>query len=436
MARKRIHILTAVNAANVSKSGGTYTIKDVCGAVDGLVMNSMLYPGEQLANAAASLEDRPAPAGHPKNAAGQYISATSGDALLSAFVGAICRNARHEGGRTLVDVVVNEAQAKAHPDGVRLVERLDAAITGNNADPIHVSTGLYCEAIQANGESGGKAYSRIATGIKYDHLAILLNEQGAGTPADGVGMWLNSEGQPEEVEQATLQVHAEDKRSAGLKAWVMRLIGNGSSDMSFEAIQSGLHALLPEGAWLSQVFDRHAIWTDKDGRFWRQDYTVSSDGSLAFAGQVKEVRREVTYEEVDPITNLEEDPVKEQILAVLNAAGISTAGLDEAQLLAAYNAHVAKPHKDALTAANSKLAEFEANAKKEEAAKVDALAAQLAVNSSLTVEDFKALGLKRLEELAAKAAPVLTGNAGGAGGADPYADYPDNPGFDPKEGKQ
>lgn len=416
MARKRIHILTAVNAANVSKSGGTYTIKDVCGAVDGLVMNSMLYPGEQLANAAASLEGKPAPAGHPKNAAGQHISATSGDALLSAYVGAICRNARHEGGRTLVDVVVNEAQAKAHPDGARLVERLDAAITGNNADPIHVSTGLYCEAIQANGESGGKAYSRIATGIKYDHLAILLNEQGAGTPADGVGMWLNSEGQPEEVEQATLQVHAEDKRSAGLKAWVLRLLGNsGSADMSFDAIQSGLHALLPEGAWLREVFDRYAIWTDKDGRLWRQDYTVSSGGSLAFAGQVKEVRREVTYEEVDQTTNSsKEDPVKDQILAALNAAGISTAGLDEAQLLAAYNAHVAKPHKDALTAANSKLAEFEANAKKEETAKVDALAAQLAVNSSLTVEDFKALGLKRLEELAAKAAPVLTGNAGGA----------------------
>lgn len=432
MARKRIHILTAVNAANVSKSGGTYTIKDVCGAVDGLVMNSMLYPGEQLANAAATLEGKPAPAGHPKNAAGQHISATSGDALLSAYVGAICRNARHEGGRTLVDVVVNEAQAKAHPDGVRLVERLDAAITGNNADPIHVSTGLYCEAIQANGESGGKPYSRIATGIKYDHLAILLNEQGAGTPADGVGMWLNAEGQPEEVEQATLQVHAEDKRSAGLKAWVLRLLGNsGSADMSFDAIQSGLHALLPEGAWLREVFDRYAIWTDKDGRLWRQDYTVSSGGSLAFAGQVEEVTRKVTYE---PITNREEDPVKEQILAALNAAGISTAGLDEAQLLAAYNAHVAKPHKDALTAANSKLAEFEANAKAAEEAQVTELATKLATNSALSVEDFKALGLKRLEELAAKAAPVLTGNAGAATKpGDEFATYDPNQFL--KEGK-
>lgn len=432
MARKRVHILSAVNAANVSKTGSTYTIKDVCGAVDGIVMNAMYYGGSELGKAAASLEGRPAPAGHPKNSAGQHISATNGDALLTAYVGAICRNARHQGGRTLVDVVVNEAQARAHPDGVRLVERLDAAITGNNADPIHVSTGLYCEAIQANGESGGKSYSRIATGIKYDHLAILLNEQGAGTPADGVGMWLNAEGQPEEVEQATLQVHAEDKRSAGLKAWVLRLLGNsGSADMSFDAIQSGLHVLLPEGAWLREVFDRYAVWTDKDGRLWRQDYTVGSDGSLAFAGQVQEVTRKVTYE---PITNSsKEDPVKDQILAALNAAGISTAGLDEAKLLAAYNSMVAKPHKDALTAANSKLAEFEATAKAAEDAQVTELATKLATNSALSAEDFKALGLKRLQELAAKAAPVITGNAGAGTTGDEFATYDPNQFL--KEGK-
>ena len=143
---------------------------------------------------------KPAPAGHPKDAEGRFISATNGDALLTAYVGAVCRNARHEGGRTLVDVVVNEAQAKAHPDGAKLVERLDAAISGNNADPIHVSTGLFVQPIQANGESRGKKYDRIATGLQYDHLAILLNERGAGTPEEGVGMFLNAAGQPEASE--------------------------------------------------------------------------------------------------------------------------------------------------------------------------------------------------------------------------------------------
>ena len=150
MTTRRVHIRSAVNAAAVSKAGGFYTIRDVCGAVDEIVMNGVLYPGAELAAGAPTLEDKPAPAGHPK-VNGRFVSASSGDAMLTCYIGAVCKNARHVGGRTLVDVVVNEAQAKALPDGAKLVERLEAALTGANADPIHVSTGLYFEAVAENG---------------------------------------------------------------------------------------------------------------------------------------------------------------------------------------------------------------------------------------------------------------------------------------------
>lgn len=422
MSKKRAHILSTVNAANVSKAGSTYTIKDVCGAVDNIVMNTTLYPADQLAAGVPSMEGRPAPAGHPRNAQGHAISATNGDALLTSYIGAVCRNARHEGGRTLVDVVVNESQAKAHPDGLKLVERLDAAITGTNTAPIHVSTGLYFEPINTNGEAGGKKYNRIATGIRYDHLAILLNERGAGTPDDGVGMFLNEAGEPEEVEEFTLNVDPEDKRSAGLMRWINRLVGNGSADVSFDQITSDLYALMPEGAWVREVFDRYCVWADKDGRLWKQDYSISSEGSLAFSGSAVEVRREVKYE---TITNSKEaDPVKEQILAALNAAGIAVAGLDDAQLLTAYNSLVTKPHVEALTAANSKVAGFEAAQTAALNAERDQLAAELAVNSSLTADDFKAMPLARLKELkaTAKAAPIVVGSTA-TKPADEFAGY-------------
>lgn len=426
--KKRVHILSAVNAANISKSGGTYTIANVCGAVDDLVMNGMLYPGDQLAAGAASLEGKPAPAGHPKNSAGQFISASNGEALLSAYAGAICRNARHEGGRTLVDVVVNEAQAKAHPDGAKLIERLDAAITGNNAEPIHVSTGVLVRPITANGESRGKKYQRIATNLEYDHLAFLLNERGAGTPEEGVGMFLNAEGQPEAIERVELNTEPEDKRAAGLKAWVLRLLGNGT-DLSFDQISSGLYKSLGDGCWLMEVYDRYAIWSDQTGALWRQDYSVSSDGSVAFAGQPAEVTRKVSYE---PVSNRQEkDIVKDKILAALNAAGIKTEGLDESALLAAYNSLVSTaataPVQEKLTAANSKLAEFEQNAQAAEAAELTALATELATNSkgTLTADDFKAMGLKRCKELKAnsKAAPVLPAGGAGAKPGDEFASY-------------
>lgn len=423
MKKKHVHIISTVNASAVSHADGVYTISGVCGAVDDIVMNAMLYPADQLAAAATTLEGKPAPAGHPKDAKGHHISALNGDALLTHFCGAICRNARHEGGRTLVDVVVNEAQAKAHPDGAKLVDRLHAAVNGQNPDPIHVSTGLFSHQITANGESRGKKYSRIAVNINYDHLAILLNEKGAGTPAEGVGMFLNAEGQPEEIEVAEVNAQAEDRRYEGLAGWIRRLIGN--SEMSFDAIQSALHTGLPDGAWLREVFERYAIWTDRDGRLWRDDYSISSDGQAKWAGHPVEVTRKVSYEAIS--TNQEEpDPMKDKILAALNAAGIKTDGLDDGQLLSAYNSLVAKPHEDKLTEANGKLAAFELEANKAKEQEAAALAKELAINTSLTEQDLVKLGLDRLRELKTNAgkpgaAPVAP--AAGGKADDEFAGY-------------
>lgn len=417
---KRLHILSTVNAANVSKSGAVYTIRDVCGAVDGIVMNRKLYPADELAKGAPSMEGKPAPAGHPKNSAGQAISALNGEALASAWIGSYARNARHQGGRTLTDIVVNEAQARAHPVGAKLVQRLDAAIDGTNSDPIHVSTGLYHDTIAVSGESEGQAYDSIVTNIRYDHLAILVDGRGAATPEQGVGLFLNEQGEPEEIETVEVNHEPEDKRAACLMRWIRRLVGNGAADMSFDQITSALYAALPKGAWLREVFDHYCIWCEEgSGTLWRQDYALTSDGSVAFPSTAVEVTRKVEYE---PVTNHEKgDTVKETILAALNAAGIAAAGLNDAQLLAAYNELQAKPERDALTAANSKLAEQELAANAAADAELTALATALAVNTSLTVADFKAMGLARCKELSVKAAPVVTSST--TTKADEFAGY-------------
>ncbi len=420
MTTRRVHIRSAVNAAAVSKAGGLYTIRDVCGAVDDIVMNGVLYPGAELAAGAPTLDGKPAPAGHPK-VNGRFVSASNGAALLTSYIGAVCTNARHVGGRTLVDVVVNEAQAKALPDGAKLVERLDAALSGANADPIHVSTGLYFEAVAENGESKGKRYTVKATRPRYDHLAILLNERGAGTPDDGVGMWLNAEGAEQPVEAVALNLDAEDKRSAGLMRWVQRLLGNsGSADLSFGEIERGLATTLPEGSWLQEVFDRYAIYCDRDGKCWRQDYSVGSDGSVAWSGTAQEVRRKVEYEAVNRATHQEQDPMKDLILAALNKAGIKTEGLDESALLAAYNSLTVKPVQDQLDAANATLKANADAQRAAEQAEVDALAAELSTNSLLKAEDLKALPLARLREIkanrGASAAPVLPAGAASGDG--------------------
>lgn len=427
---KRVHIKAVVNAANVSKDGAVYTIRDVCGAVDDIVMNQRLYPAKELAKGAPSMRGKPAPAGHPKNKDGKHISATNGEALMSAWIGAYCANSRHEGGRTLTDILVNGDMAKATPRGSELVERLEAAIAGSNVEPIHVSTGLNLEEVVANGESRGKKYTSIATNIQYDHLAILLNETGAGTPEEGVGMFVNSAGQEEEIE--TIEVNAEpaDRRFEGIKGWLHKLVTN-SGDISFDQITSEIMAKLPDGAWPREVFSNYFVWCDRDGKLLKQDYALSSDGSLTFVGQAVEVTRKVEYE---PITNHQRtDPVKENMIAVVNAAGVSgVAAMTDAQLQAAYDAVKAKPHIDALAAANAELEKFKTAANAAADTELNALATELAVNSALTVDQLKKLGLEDLRALktAAKAAPVTVGNSATKKPGDEFAGYSMNSHFE------
>lgn len=416
MTQHRVNIITAVNARAVSKAGDVYTVAGVVGAVDDIVMNGRLYPAAELAKAAKSLEGKPAPAGHPKNSKGHFIRATNGEGLASAWIGAYCRNARHEGGRTVCDVVINANQAKAMPAGAEILARLDAAISGASVEPIHVSTGVFMREIAANGESRGKQYRSVATDLEYDHLAILPNEQGAGTPADGVGMWLNSENAESAVETVALDTNAADLRgeSGALSRWLHRLIGRNSSDeMSFEAIQRAIKAALPEGDnWPVEIYPRSVVWVDTDNRLWQQDYAVSSAGVVSLAGDRVEVRREIEYKPVEVETNRQEpDPMKDQIIAALNAAGIDAAGLSDAQALTAYSQLVQKPIADKLAAVNAEIEAIKARELAAVNAERDKLADALAVNSALTADELKALPLDALRRLSAPgAAPVVVAN--------------------------
>lgn len=440
MSKKRVNLLSAVNAKNVSRSddGSTYTVRDVVHAIDGIVLNGRLYAGDELSKSVATLNGKPAPAGHPKDSKGRHITATHGEALAANWVGAYCTNSRYEGGRAMCDLTINAAQAKAMPAGAEVLQRLDAAIAGTNTEPIAVSSGLMLREVAENGESRGKKYRARAVDMNFDHVAILLNEAPAGTPEEGVGMFVNEAGEEGQVETVTVNTEPEDRRHQGLTGWLRKLLGNGS-ELSFEAIREGLYKGLPEGAWVREVFARYAIWADGAGKLWKQDYSVADDGSVAFFGTAQEVREEREYE---PVTNLKKDAMKDMLIAALNSAGISTEGLSDAQLLAAYNTHVKAaaeaPLKTELAAANAKLQTFEANAQAAEATELATLATELAANSAgtLTADDFKAMGLKRCRELKGngKAAPVVPGGTGSTKPGDEFAGYDINALIDAADG--
>ncbi|HHD2130258.1 DUF2213 domain-containing protein [Klebsiella quasipneumoniae subsp. similipneumoniae] len=228
MKRNRVNVLSVVNSAsNISTEtidGKSHlVVRGITPVVDDIVMNKKLYPAAEIEKAYNTLERNPMPLGHPK-VDGKHVSARDVRAVNEYHVGAWLQNVSHEGGKVTGDMYVNRQYAESSEKGKRLINRLDEMISGTNSEPIHISTGLLYSGIAANGESKGKKYNEIATNMMFDHVAVLLDEPGAGTPAEGVGIFVNAEGDELEIEVVNLADADEpDPQDAAFKTFFNQL---------------------------------------------------------------------------------------------------------------------------------------------------------------------------------------------------------------------
>ncbi len=208
MKRNRVNVLTVVNSAsNITTEtidGKPHiVVRGITPVVDDIVMNRKLYPAAEIEKAFNTLERNPMPFGHPK-VDGKHVSARDVRAVNNYHVGAWLQNVSHVDGKVTGDMYVDRRYAEGSDNGKRLINRLDEMASKANVDPIHISTGLLYSGIAANGESKGKKYNEIATNMMFDHVAVLLDEPGAGTPEEGVGIFVNSDGSEQELEVVNL----------------------------------------------------------------------------------------------------------------------------------------------------------------------------------------------------------------------------------------
>ncbi|HCE4088985.1 TPA: DUF2213 domain-containing protein [Klebsiella pneumoniae] len=228
MKRNRVNVLTVVNSAsNITTEtidGKPHiVVRGITPVVDDIVMNRKLYPAAEIEKAYNTLERNPMPLGHPK-VDGKHVSARDVRAVNEYHVGAWLQNVSHKDGKVTGDMYVNRQYAESNDKGKRLINRLDEMIAGTNSEPIHISTGLLYSGIAANGESKGKKYNEIATNMMFDHVAVLLDEPGAGTPADGVGIFVNAEGDELEIEVVNLaDADVPDPQDASFKTFFNQL---------------------------------------------------------------------------------------------------------------------------------------------------------------------------------------------------------------------
>lgn len=339
-----IHVKSlAINASNISTTtiNGQehYVIRGAVPIVDDIVMNGGLYPAEEINNSYQTMERKLMPIGHPM-VNGKYVSANDPQAVNDYYAGAWAQNVSKANDKVVMDVYVNKAVADTKPDGKRLIQRLDDMITGNNADPIHVSTGLLLNKEQKAGESKGKKHSWVAHNMQFDHIAILLDEPGAGTPDEGVGMFVNADGQEADVESTSL-IDAANSLKDGWWNKVKFFISN-ASEMSFDDIYQALRMSIKQDdkkwRYVVSVWPDHFVY-EEDGentkpKLFDQKYLIS-DKVVTLVGDPVEVVRKPTEYEVK--TNGEINPMKELIINALQAAGKPTEGKSDAELMDAYN---------------------------------------------------------------------------------------------------
>lgn len=190
--RIRVNVRALANTKAVrreKRNGRDVVIVPSATLPDDVIMNGIMYPADEIEKSYKSLNRAPAPLGHPL-INNQFVSARDPEGINLGWVGAWNENVRRENGRVFLDKVIDVEVASRSDGGKAVLNAID------KAEPVHTSTGLYCDLEAANGDA---EYKHIARNIEFDHDAILIGEDGAATPDQGVGMFVNSQGENEEI---------------------------------------------------------------------------------------------------------------------------------------------------------------------------------------------------------------------------------------------
>ncbi len=193
MPQVRVNVRSLANVKAVRKekrNGRDVVIVPSATLPDDVVMNGILYPADEIEKSYLSLNRKPAPLGHP-TINGKFVSASDPEGINLGYIGAWNENVRREGGRVWLDKVIDVEVANRSEGGKAVLAAIEAG------GPVHTSTGLLCTLDMANADADHK---HVARNMFFDHDAILLGEEGAATPAQGVGMLVNSKGEEKEIQ--------------------------------------------------------------------------------------------------------------------------------------------------------------------------------------------------------------------------------------------
>jgi hypothetical protein len=171
-----------------------YLVAPMIMIVEGVLNGSsgkLFYPADELSAAPDLWNNKPVVVNHPE-IQGKPLSACSPDVLSDYQVGQI-HNTVYEDRKLKA-----EAWLRVNRLEKKFPEILNAL---NEGRMMEVSTGLFAEYEVHNGEHNGRDYKAVVRNIRPDHLAILPNDIGACSIADGAGLLRVNAANLEEVDR-------------------------------------------------------------------------------------------------------------------------------------------------------------------------------------------------------------------------------------------
>lgn len=185
----------------VSHNGRNYLVAPASLIVPGVLNGSdgaLYYPPEEVSRNVSSWDGVPLVVYHPLTENGQPTSALTPEGKTDKAVyqrvgvGAL-RNTRYDGNRLVAEAWFDEEHTRNHDVNLfgpsKILPRLNAE------QAIELSTGLHVERDVRNGScpKTGRPYDAVARNYRPDHLAVLPDQRGACSVADGCGVVVNTE---------------------------------------------------------------------------------------------------------------------------------------------------------------------------------------------------------------------------------------------------
>lgn len=241
-----------------------------------IVMNGILYDEKDVEASIGTLDMSPVTIGHPV-VNGKFAPAS--DPISQAAYGILGAHNRVKGktddGRWVVEKLIPTEQLQNTERGKKLAEAI------KHKRPIHTSTGVYLTKEPEIGVNAmGQEYTSRAKIDRFDHDAILLNEVGAATPEQGVGIFVNASGESEETEVMYVNLSSGDDFSMSSNGMRMKLQ---------EAAQKQFNPENEDKIWIYvEDFNDNKAIVCRENKQFAVEYKMVGD-DIEFVGELKKV---------------------------------------------------------------------------------------------------------------------------------------------------